>query len=159
MSLNIGFVAEVEPVQVAKPREARIVRIVARTDHIDVVPLQDPDVANHMLKRGSVSEQRVAVMSVNALRLDLFSVDEDRLVFDFDLPEPERLTNDFARSAECEDVERRVLVRPESGRHDGRKDDLAGTIDRRLSFGDLGAVGRQERIIECYGGVRRHLNR
>ena len=75
MGFVVGFVAEVEAETVAEAEEARVVRIVARADHVDVVALQDIQVFEHVVHGRRVAEPRVAVVAVDAVGLDLFAVD------------------------------------------------------------------------------------
>ena len=80
VSLNVSLITDIEPETVAQQRKTRVVRIVRRAYHVDIVRFHDIQVAYHMVERGGVTEQRVAVMAVNALGFDLLSVNVDYLV-------------------------------------------------------------------------------
>ena len=72
--LNISLVNNVETESVAKGEESRIVGIVACSDHIYVVALENIEVLEHVIHRRNVAEKVVAIVAVYALRLNLFAV-------------------------------------------------------------------------------------
>ena len=111
--LDVRLVADVNSVSVAEKGKARVVRVVRGSYHVDVVSLHDHQVALHVVERGRVTEQRVAVVAVDALRLDLPAVYVDDLVDDLDPAEAYRNADDLTAAGEDEVIEVRLLVAPE----------------------------------------------
>ena len=111
--LKICFVAEVNAHAVTHSGKTRIVRIVARADHVDIVTFEDIKIAQHMVVRSGRTEQRVAVVAVHALCLDLFAVYVYHLVLYADILEADGNANMLTAAGDAERVERGGLIRPE----------------------------------------------
>ena len=73
---EICFCDKVKAEAVAKFRQARVAWIVARADHIHMVLTQNPQIAQHMILGRGLTKQRMAVVAVDAARLDRAAVDE-----------------------------------------------------------------------------------
>ena len=84
---DIGFVDQVETVFVAKVVPARIVRIMARTNRVDIERLHERDILKHAFFGERVAGERMMLVPVDALYEDRLVVDEEFSVFDFDLAE------------------------------------------------------------------------
>ena len=138
VGLKVGLVAKVDAEAVAKDRQARVRRIVARADHVEPVSLDDVEIAQHMLVGGGIAELGMAVVAVDAHDLDLLAVDVNDLAAHLDRAIADRLGKELAAKREKQGVKARRLVRPEHGARDRREIEL--TVARGV------ARARKERL-------------
>ena len=164
MRFDVCLVANVKTEAVAKLKEARVVGIMARSDHIDVVRLENGKVAQHMLHRGGATKLWVAIVAVNALALDLFAVDKQHLANHLKATQTNLLTDDLAATLQIERIEIGRLVAPKRGGFDLKR-------QRKRSVGclfarcDLCTCGRNKAVRNvrfatkcefcCDGGTRK----
>ena len=87
MSLDIRLVHHIDAVMVAKGIEFRVIRIVARTDGVDVVLLEQEHVLKHVLISYRPAIYRMDVMSVHSLEKHFFIIYVCMLSSDFHLSE------------------------------------------------------------------------
>ena len=139
--LKVGLVADVEAVFVAQFQKTRVVRVMAGTDHVDVVLFHDHKVADHVVHRRCVSEDRVAVVAVDALAFDLLAVDVQHIVSDGQLLEADLLADMLRAAGEKQGIQPWLLIVPENGRRHADTDFLAGS-----AFGDCCAFGREQTV-------------
>ena len=106
--LDIGLVADVEPVLVAEFVEAALLGIVGASDGVDVVLFHGGEVFADVGLAEDVSGVLVVLVVVDALDEDGPAVHEVLVAPDFDFPEADAEGNDFGRFAHLlmEDVER-----------------------------------------------------
>ena len=115
VSFVVGLVANEEAELVAKGVEARIVRVVAGTDHIEVVALEDVKILEHMVGGSGRAEDGMAVVAVSTVNLDLLTVDVNDTVLDLNGAETDELNDVFLTALDNEGVKLGRLVAPESG--------------------------------------------
>ena len=155
MGFDVGFVADIETVDVTERGESRVVRVVGGTDHVDVVRLHNHQVALHVFERSSVTEEVVAVVAVDALGLNLPAVDEDALVNDFNASCADEESDIFFAAGQREHIEIRDFVGPELDVFHGGDHDGALSVDGSGAFGNGASARRSElpRNVSCAGNV------
>ncbi len=143
--LEIAFVNDVQSQHIAQRRQTRVVGIVRGADYIAVVRFDDEQIIEHVFIRRRVTEQRVAVMAVHALDLNLLTVDIDDFIFHFDPAEPEVYFYKFTAAMHVQRVEVRCFVRPFKCVGDKRAEIRSAVRVRRdLALADNSyAVGRK----------------
>ena len=166
MRFEVGFIAEVEAVAVAETGETGIVRIMAGTDEIDVVPLEQDEIGNHVLRGRRCAQLRVAVVAVDALCLDLSAVDVHHLAAHLEFPYADRLPDDLAADRQVQRVKARRLIAPEHRTVDVKRQ-RAGAIHVRTALAERFSVGRDkpvadlcrtaERYVRSHGRARKRL--
>ncbi len=99
VALDVRFIHHIQTILVAKIQEARVVGIMAGADGVHVVPLHEQHVLFHVVDGGIEAQQRMSVVAVHAQELDVFTVEVEHAVLDFDFLEahihPLGLTGDF----------------------------------------------------------------
>ena len=146
VGLDVGLVDDVEAVLIAQGGEAGIIGVVAGADAVDIVPLHDHEVADHVLHGGGGAENGVAVVAVDALELDLLAVEVQHAVPDLDGTEAHLQGNRLAAAGNEEGVEVGLLVAPQLG---GVHKEVNGSLplDEEASRLDLHPVGAQELVL------------
>ncbi len=133
---DVGLVDDVEPVLVGQLVPARIVGVVAGAHGVDVEPLHQLDVAQHVLLADDVAGARLVLVAVDALDGDRDAVHQQLPVLQLHPPEPHpgrQHLRDCARGIgerEGERVEAGRLGRPLVRVADGQPE-----LDRRLFAG------------------------
>ena len=84
---DVGLVDDVEAVLVAELVPARVVRVVAGPDGVDVRTLHDLDIAPHGLLGDDVGREGIVLMAIDALEQNGCAVDEELSVLDLGGPE------------------------------------------------------------------------
>ena len=110
--LVIRFVHKINAVLVAKPGEARIVRVMAGADGVDVVALEDHQILDHVCKRHGRTKLGVAVVAIDAARLHLFAVDQQHAFFDRDIPEANEQADMLCATLQMQAIQMRCFVTP-----------------------------------------------
>ena len=142
---EVCLVTNVKTEAIAKLKEARIVGIVACTNHIDIVRFEDVKVAQHMLHRGGTAELRMAIVAINALALDLFAVDVEHLAANFKTADADFLANHFVAALYIQYVKIGLFVAPKS-RIFNFDSKICGSINRFFSGCDFYTRGRNKAV-------------
>ena len=142
MAFDIRLVQNIEAVQVAQFVPARIVRIVAGTDRVEIGLLDHADVSLHPVERERPAPPGIVLMAVHAVEAERFAVEQERPGTDFKGGETgavgAHVENRFAALQDHPDrIEHRQLGAPQL---DGGQRDLRDFI-RRNRHGEV-AVAR-----------------
>lgn len=136
VGLQVGLVDEVEAVLVGQFQPVRVVGVVRGADAVDVHPLDDPDVLDHVLAGERGAAGRVHLVAVGAAKGHRLAVDPHQPVLERELAEADPVGHGLGHlargvpQAQYGRVEVRVLGRPERGLRHGLRgpygDVLAG---------------------------------
>ena len=107
VALKVCLVTDVKSVFVAETDKTGIVGIVARAHHIDVMRFHYHEVADYMIKRSRVSQDRMAVVTVDALGLYLLTVYKEAFSDDLHLAQSDAEADIFVTGMYIEPVQRR----------------------------------------------------
>ena len=120
---DVCLVTDKQTVFIAQLIEARIVRIVRGTDHVDVVTLHDHQIFTDMFERRCMTENRMAVVTVDTAALDLLTVDVNDLILDLNLADTDIDRDIFVASMQHDAIQIRCFVAPKLGIVDMEGDD------------------------------------
>ena len=137
--LDVSLVTDVYSEEVAECGEPRVVRIMRGADGVYIVCLHYKKVAEHMVKGNGVTEDRMAVVAVNALCLEFSAVEQDGLVLHVDPAQTDGKTENLVSGMEIQGIKLRPFVIPEYG---GGDPDNRSAVSR--AFADNGSVGGGE---------------
>ena len=111
----VGFVDHHETVLVTQLVEHGSVGIVSSADCVEVIFLDHPQVALHVLHADDRAGNSIRVMTVDTAELDGATVQENHVVLDVDRTEANTVGNDFIRSFQQQSVQVGLLRIPEGG--------------------------------------------
>ena len=153
--LDVGLIDEVKAVSVAELRQARVGRIVAGADHVDVVLLADGEIAEHRVHGRGIAEEGAAVVAVDAACLDRAAVQQHDAVAHLDLSRADGQSDMFLAVFEIEIIEVRGLVRPERGVAEDEGDGLAVALCKGAAVRAGGGEQARGRVL-VQAAVERH---
>ena len=142
VALDVRLVDEIEAVPIAELVPALVVGVVGEAHRVEIVPLHDLDVADHVRQVEGLAHPLVVLVAIDALDEDSLAVDEEGAVPDLDAAEAEAAGGVLHRApvgrdeADDEGVEGRILVAP-------RRRGLDGQGEPRLPA--RGAIGGADR--------------
>ena len=113
VTLNIGFVHNVDSIVIIQSVHAWVVRIMTRTNRVEVVTFHQQDVFYHAFHGNGFAVNRVSVVSVSTLEHYPLAVDEHLSVAVFYLSEAILLRVNIASDGNVDGVEIRLLSTPE----------------------------------------------
>lgn len=87
MSFDIRFIHHIDAVVIAKGIEFRVIRIVTCADCVDIAPLEQENVVEHVFISYRPSIYRVNIMPVDTLENNLLIIDVCCLSLDFNFSE------------------------------------------------------------------------
>ena len=151
VALYISLVDNVKSKLVTKRHKARIVGIMAGSDRIDIVTLHNKKVFSHVVKRNGAAKYRMAVVTVNALCLDLLAVYKNHAVNYLYFSEAYVQSDIFTSAMNEKHVKIRYLVTPEK-----RRGNRYFHLTDRSAACHLSARRRDKAVFILQGG-REHL--
>ena len=145
MRFKVCFVHNVKAEPIAKRQKSRVVGVVAGTDGVDVVLFHDHQIADHVVDRSGRAQHGVAVVAIDALGLDLLSVEVQHAVLDGDVLKANGNIDKFAARMQVQGIEVGRFIVPQCGGVHGNGK-FACTVNDLIARCNGRAVGRGKRI-------------
>ena len=169
MGFEVGLVDQVDAVLVAQLVPALLVRIVGGPDGVEVVPLAEDHIVDHVLLGDRAAALGIELVAVGALEYDALAINRHDAVLDAEAAESDLLDGDLGDVAgmvddrDLELVEDRILRAPRADAVQrsggdggigvsavrGLPDDVTiGILQRRRDRGRVGCVAHGERRVQ-----------